>query len=166
MIDLPLELKELLRHAASVKVLGTVDGEGSPHAVVRDSIRLLDDGNIAFAEELDTSITSKNMVRAIWFDKIVSITVAKGEKHYQVKGRPFKCVITGPLFKEFLLSERENTEGAADIQAVWLITPIEVRNESPQVRREEEMKKDPFYNVHLDRLRVVSTADKKTFQPQ
>jgi predicted pyridoxine 5'-phosphate oxidase superfamily flavin-nucleotide-binding protein len=156
MIDLPFELKELLQNADSLKVLGTVDNDGSPHVVLRDSIRLLDDGNIAFAEELDSSIASKNMVRAIWFEKIVTITVVKGEKHYQIKGRPFKCLITGPLFKEFLISEREKTEGDADIQSVWLIKPIAVRNESRKVRKEEEMKKDPFYNVHLDKLRVVS----------
>jgi hypothetical protein len=92
------------------------------------------------------------MVKAIWFDKIVTITLGKGAKQYQIKGRPFKCLITGPLFKEFLLSEREKTEGDADIQAVWLITPIEVINESRKVRKEGEMEKDPLYNVHLDRL--------------
>jgi predicted pyridoxine 5'-phosphate oxidase superfamily flavin-nucleotide-binding protein len=161
MIDLPRELKELLHSAASVKVLGTVASDGSPHVVLRDSIRLLDDGNIAFAEELDSSITSKNMVRAIWFDKIVTITLGEGEKQYQIKGRPFKCLITGPLFKEFLLSEREKTDGDADIQAVWLITPIEVIHESRKARKEGEMKKDPFYNVHLDRLKVVSSTDNK-----
>jgi len=34
-----------------------------------------------------------------------------------------------------------------------------VRNESPKVRKEEEMEKDPFYNIHLDRLKVASTED-------
>jgi hypothetical protein len=72
-----------------------------------------------------------------------------------------KCLITGPLFKEFLLSEREKTKGDADIQAVWLITPIEVINESRKVRKEGEMNKDPLYNVYLDRLRIVSTTDNK-----
>jgi hypothetical protein len=161
MIDLPLELIELLKDADSVKVLGTVDDKGIPHVVLRDSIRLLDDGNMAYAEELDSSKTSKNMVRSIWFDKVVSITVVKGERCYQIKGRPFKCLITGPLFKEFLMSERKRTGNDADIQAVWVITPIEVRNESQKVRKEEEMKKDPFYNIHLDRLKVASTIGDK-----
>jgi hypothetical protein len=154
MVTLPKELGELLEDKDAVKVLGTVDGQGIPHVVFKDSFTLLEDGSLAYAEDLDSSQSSKNMVRSIWFDKTVSVTVGKGEEGYQMKAKPVKCLITGPLFKEFLLRERERLGPDADIQAVWVISPLELRNQSRKVRREEERAKDPFYNIHLDRLRA------------
>jgi hypothetical protein len=154
MIALPQELKEMFADTSAVKILGTVDDKGIPHVVIKDSTKLLDDGTIAYAEGLDSSITSKNLVRSIWFDKTVSITIVRGERCYQIKGKPYKCLITGPFFKEFLLQERAGIGADADIQAVWIITPTEARNESRKVRKQEELKKDPLYNIHLDKLKV------------
>jgi len=153
MVSLPEELKKLLERTDTVKILGTVDEKGNPHVVAKDSIRLLDDGTIAYAEDLDSSRSNKNMVRSIWFDKLVSINVTNGEVSYQIKGKPVKCLITGPLFKEFLIKERERLGGDSDIQSVWIVSPIEVRNESRLVRRKEEWSERPFFNIHLDRLK-------------
>ncbi len=154
MVSLPKELKELLGDKDAVKVLGTVDDKGIPHVVFKESITLLEDGNLAYVEDLDSSQSSKNMVRGIWFDKVVSVTVGKGEQGYQIKGKPARCLITGPVFKEFLLRERERMGPDADIQSVWIIEPLKVKNQGREVRRKEEEEKDPFYNVHLDRLRA------------
>ena len=152
------ELKKLVNDPDSIKVLGTVDEKGIPHVVPKDSFRLLDDNKIAYAEELDSSLSSKNMVRAIWFDKMVSISVTKDDTCYQIKGKPYKCLITGPVFKEFLLNERARLGSNADIQSVWIITPSEIRNESRNVRKKEERVKDPHYNVHLDLLKKERTS--------
>ena len=154
MITLPEELKTLLKDKNAIKVLGTVDGDGAPHVVFKDSIALLEDGNLAYAEELDSSQANKNMVRGIWFDKLVSITVGKGKKSYQVKARPVKCAIVGPVFREFLSRAKEQRGADADVQSVWIITPIDCRDQSREVRLEEERKKDPYYNIHLDRLKA------------
>jgi hypothetical protein len=154
MITLPQDLKTLLEDNNAIKVLGTVNGEGVPHVIFKDSITLLEDGNLAYAEELDSSQANKNMVRSIWFDKLVSITVGKGKKSFQVKAQPVKCAIVGPLFREFLARAKEQRGADADVQSVWIITPIDCRDQSREVRLEEERKKDPYYNIHLDRLKA------------
>ena len=151
MVLIPEELKKLLEMPGTVKVLGTVDDKGIPHVVLKDSMKLLDDGTFAYAEDLDSSESNKNMVRSIWFDKFVSINISKGEKSYQIIGKPKKCLITGPLFKEFLIRERAGND--SDIQSVWIITPLEVRNQSRIERRKEESSKKPYLNFYLDRLK-------------
>lgn len=153
MVSFPEELKKLLKKTDTVKVLGTVDEKGNPHVVIKDSMRLLDDGTIAYAEDFDSSRSNKNMVRSIWFDKLVSINVTDGEVSYQITGKSVKCLITGPLFKEFLIKERERFGGDSDIQSVWIVSPIEVRNQTRMVRRKEEWNERPFFNIHLDRLK-------------
>jgi hypothetical protein len=117
MITLPQDLKTLLEDNNAIKVLGTVNGEGVPHVIFKDSITLLEDGNLAYAEELDSSQANKNMVRSIWFDKLVSITVGKGKKSFQVKAQPVKCAIVGPLFREFLARAKEQRGADADVQS-------------------------------------------------
>ena len=151
MIELHEGVAALLRDPEAIKVLGTADENGVPHVVRKGSLTLLDDGNVAYGEALDSSQTNKNMVRSIWFDKTVSITVIKGDVSYQIKGRPYKCVITGPLFHEFLLRARRRKGPDADVQSVWIITPDEVRVQTSAVRREEEATRRPYFNRHLDR---------------
>ncbi len=153
MAELPEELKKLLKDSESVKILATVDEKGNPHAVLKDSMTMLDSGEIAYAEDLDSSFSNKNMVRSIWFDKHISINITKGDESYQVKGKPKKCLITGPLFKEFLLRERKKTGDKSDIQSVWIVSVEEVRNQSRNKRREEEWENRPYFNIHLDKLR-------------
>lgn len=153
MTELSKELVRLLKDADSVKMLGTVDKKGRPHIVVKDSMTLLENGEIAYAEDLDSSVSNKNMVRSIWFDNPVCVNISKGDESYQIKGKAKKCMITGPLFKEFLIRERGKTGNKADIQSVWIISADEVRNQSRNKRREEEWKERPYFNTHLDSLK-------------
>lgn len=152
MIELPQDLMRLLRDKRAAKILGTVDENGIPHVVFKDSLTFREDGTIAYAEELDSSQANKNMVRSIWFDKVVSIAVRKGKQSYQIKARPLKCSIAGPLFNEYLKRAEEQRGPEADIQSVWILSPFECRNQSREVRQKEEKEKDPYFNVHLDRL--------------
>ncbi|TAK35332.1 MAG: pyridoxamine 5'-phosphate oxidase family protein [Chloroflexota bacterium] len=151
MAELPEEIVALFKDPQSIKVLGTVGGNGAPHAVHKGSLTVLDDGYIAYSEGSDSSQTNKNMVRSIWFDKPVSVTVINARKAYQIKGKPYKCLINGPIFRQFLLRARERGGPAADIQSVWLIAPEEVRAETPGARRSEEAENRPYLNRHLDR---------------
>ncbi len=151
MSKLPDELVGLIKDPNSVKIVATTDGNGVPHVVIKASLTTLDGETIAFNEGLDTNLSNKNLVRSIWFNKTVAINVTKDALSYQIKGKPYKCLITGPIFKQFLLRTRERRGHEADIAAVWLITPEEVRNESPAIRRTEEEAKRPYFNRHLDR---------------
>ncbi len=155
MIRLDDGIVALFGDPQAVKVLGTVDEHGAPHVVSKGSLTVLDDGYIAYGESSDSSQTNRNMVRSIWFDKPVTVTVIKGGASYQIRGKPYKCVITGPLLKEFLLRARERRGPDADVQSVWIIIPDEVRVETPAVRREEEAKKRPYFNRHLERDALV-----------
>jgi hypothetical protein len=159
MSKLPDELVSLLKDSESVKVVTTIDDKGVPHVVVKGSLTTLDGENIAFHEGLDSSISNKNLVRSIWFNKIVAINVTKGPISYQIKGKPYKCLITGPVFKQFLLKARERKGSDADIAAVWIITPEEVKNESSAIRRKEEEEKRPYLNRHLDRESLINREE-------
>lgn len=156
MPSLPGRLIELLKDPASIKVLSTTGAEGAPHAVVKGSLTTLDDRTIALAEELDSSVSNKNLVRSIWFDRTVAVCVTNGALSYQIKGKPYRCLITGPVFKELLRRARERRGADADIAAVWIIKPLEVRDESPGVRRRDEEDRRPFLSRHLDRDSVGS----------
>ncbi|HEY3491220.1 MAG TPA: hypothetical protein VGK27_14020 [Candidatus Deferrimicrobiaceae bacterium] len=154
MAKLPEELVNLLRDIESIKVVATLDGEGAPHAVVKGSLTTLDGETIAFNEGLETNISNKNLVRSIWFDRKVAINVTKGPVSYQIKGKPYRYLITGSIFKQFLLKARERRGPTADIAGVWIVTPEEVRNESPGFRRKQAEEERGQFHSHLDLLRA------------
>ncbi len=147
------ELTELLRDPETVKVLTTLDENGDPHTVFKGSLTVLEDGHIGYAEVLESSQTNKNMVRSLWFDKKVTIVIGKGDGiSYQIKGKPSRCLVGGPIFKRFLDKVKEKGGAEADIQTVWLILPETIRNESPHIRIKEEEEKKPFLNKRLNRF--------------
>ncbi|NTW84273.1 MAG: pyridoxamine 5'-phosphate oxidase family protein [Chlorobiaceae bacterium] len=153
MSKLPEELIELINDPAAVKLVGTVDAEGTPHLVVKGTLTTLDGEHIVFAEGYEGTKSNKNLVRSIWFDGKVSINVTKGISSYQIKGRPYKYLITGSVFRTLLDRAREKRGPEADIAGVWVIVPEEVRNESPGVRAREVIGERGHFHQHLDLLR-------------
>ena len=150
-VQLPRELVELLADPESLKALATVDESGTPHVVVNNSLHLAEDGNILLLELHETSRTNHNLVRAIWFEQKVSIAVTgAGQKSYQIKGRPIRVHVTGPLYQKHYRELRRHL-GDVDLSGVWVIEPLEVINEHFLSRQREEEKKHPFFR-HLDRL--------------
>ena len=96
---LSAEVISLLKDRASLKVLATTDGQGNPHAVVKGSLTVLDDGLLAYREAIASSRANANMLRSVWFDKAVSVLVVGSNGHaYQIKGRTHRYVISGPIF--------------------------------------------------------------------
>jgi hypothetical protein len=145
------EQSALLADRESIKVLATVDTAGTPHAVVKQSIYLSSDGNIHYLELLESSRTNRNLVEAIWFNRTVSILVkGPGARSIQIKGRPIRVHITGPLFDKHYVSVREQL-GDVDLSGVWVIEPDEVTDENFWSRREIEESGRSFFR-HLDRL--------------
>ncbi len=148
---LTTEIIDLLGDGETTKVLATLDADGFPHAVVKQSLQPGDNGEIIYLELLESSRTNKNLVRSLWFGQKVAIALkGKDGRSWQVKGRPVKTHITGPLFQRHYANIRERF-GDADLAAVWVIEPEEVIEESFAVRRSEEEQKHPFF-THLDRL--------------
>jgi hypothetical protein len=146
------EAARAIRSKDSIKVLATIGREGVPHAVIKDSITLRDDGIIAFYELIETSQTQKNLVYSIWFNKPAAITVLTQDgKSYQVKGIPRKTVIAGQGFLDAYADVQKNIGSDIDLSAVWLIAPSEEREQTFLVRREIEESEHP-YEIHVDRI--------------
>lgn len=154
-VQLPDELLELLADAASLKVLATTGLDGAPHVVVRGSLQVLDGGDLAFAEEMDSSQASKDLVFAIWNDRPVALAVCRGPEVWEIRGRPWRCLVTGPVFKRFLLQVRAHDGPDADVSTVWVIRPEDVINQSPAVLRERDAEQRPYAGSHLDRASLV-----------
>ena len=145
------EIIALLGSEDSTKVLATVNEQGYPHAAAIPYIRVDDDGNLLYLELVESSLTQKNLVRGIWFDKKVSISVSDNNgQSWQIKGKPVKTLITGPVFLHHYRDVRQRL-GDVDLSAVWVIEPEEVINENILVRHAEEELAHPLFR-HLDRL--------------
>lgn len=150
-VQLEQEVIDLLKDQETVKLLATSDEKGVPHAVIKQSLHLGEDGNLVYLELLEASQTNKNLVRSIWFDRKVAVALkGKNGLSYQIKGKPVRAIISGPVFQKHYLSIRESL-GDVDLATVWIIEPEEVINETYSVRKAHEESTRPYFK-HLDRL--------------
>lgn len=150
-IRLEKDIIELVEKDKAVKVLATTDKDGVPHVVFKGSLNIDRDGNIIYLELLESSRTNSNLVNSIWFNKKVAVSVKSEDgRSVQIKGIPVKCHITGPVFEHYykIISRRIQD---ADLAAVWVIEPEEIREETYKIRKAEEEKNHPLL-LHLDRL--------------
>ena len=151
---LPQEAMNIIKNSEAIKILTTVDEDGNPHAAFREDLKILDDGNLAFGEPFEGSQTNVNLVRSLWFDKKVELTLRdRSGTTFQIIGKPYRYAHSGPLFKKFYLAEREKRGADSELAGVWIITPEKVRNETYEVRKKEEDEKHPFFR-HFDRASV------------
>ena len=148
---IPEQLAVILQSTGTVKLLITTDEQGVPHAVVKSSLQLDDANNLVYFEFLESSQTNKNMVRSIWFDRTVSVTVVgENSESYQIKGRPIKAIVSGQVFRKYYQQVQQgNSEN--DLAAVWLIEPQQIIEQSLPVRQRQETENRPYFK-HLDRL--------------
>lgn len=156
---LTAQIIALLEDPEAVKVVATTDEQGRPHAVRREGFTVLDDGSLAYAEGLESSQTNSNLLRALWYDRYVAVTVfGKEGAAFQIKGKPVRFDFTSPLYKRFYQAARESYGKDSDITGVWLIAPEEVRNEAFEVRKAEEERTHPYFR-HLDRESIKRPLD-------
>jgi len=145
------EVIALLGDAAATKVLATVGPDGVPHAVVKHSLHLGPDGNIHHLERIESSVTNGNLVHSLWFDLPVAISLSTADgRSVQIKGRPLKVHITGPLFLEHYQQLRR-AGGDAELAGVWVIRPERVTEQGLGARQAAEDARHPHFH-HLDRL--------------
>ncbi|MDR3165712.1 MAG: hypothetical protein LBU13_09045 [Synergistaceae bacterium] len=143
----------MLEDERTVKVLTTVDSSGTPHSVVKNSLRSDEEGNIVCLELIESSRTNSNMTGSLWFGRKVSILlVGRDGSSLQIKGRPYKCVVAGPVFEAHYRETRKQL-GNVDLGAVWIIAPDEIIDESFETRWREESDAHPL-RKHLDRIRA------------
>lgn len=145
------DVTELLNDDTATKVLATVDSKGAPHLAITRHLHAAEDGTIHYLELLESSKTNANLLRALWFDRPVTIGLA--DRHgarIEIRGRPVKAHIVGDLFQAHYRSLRE-TLGDVDLAAVWVIRPEAVEDQSFAVAKAREEADHPVF-IHLDRL--------------
>ena len=144
-------VRELLEDTATVGTIATLDESGAPHAVPSPFLHLDPDGRLVHLELLETSNTHRNLLRSIWFDRPVTVSLSgTGGSVTVVKGRIHKVHVSGPLFSSYYRKVREQL-GDADLAGVWLIDAQEIIDETYALRKAREEALHPFFR-HLDRL--------------
>lgn len=144
-------LRELFNDPATVGTVATLDESGAPYAVPSPFLHLDAAGRLVHLELLETSTTHRNLLRSIWFDRPVTVTLSgKDGRVAVVKGRVHKAHVSGPLFSDYYRKVREQL-GDADLAAGWLIEVQEVVDETYALRKAREEELHPFFR-HLDRL--------------
>jgi hypothetical protein len=150
-IELPRELVELFYAPGTVKVLSTVDETDTPSARVDPLLALDPDGNVLYLERFESSRTNRNLVRSIWFNRPVAVTLSSHDgRSYEIRGLAVRSHVSGPVFQDHYAALRRQL-GDVDLAAAWIIEPLEVSDESHAARQRHEEKKHPSF-VHLDRL--------------
>jgi len=143
-VELPEKVKKIFQNAKAIKAVSTIGEDGTPHTVFKSSMKLLDDGNIAFLEMIENSRTSKNILNLINIEyenmlPLISITILDAENYiaYEIKGKFNRFILEGPLWKAFL-KETWNNFPDVDPVGVWLFEPVQFTNQSLYARIEEE----------------------------
>lgn len=150
-VQLDVDVVNLFQDAATVKVLATVDQRGIPHVVVKQTLQVDGAGNLVYLELLESSQTNKNLLRSLWFNRPVAVTIKGGDNQsYQITGQPVKALVAGPVFQEHYVNIRKKL-GDVDLATVWLIQPEAVRNQTFSVRQAQEQQAHPNF-IHLDQL--------------
>lgn len=148
-----LDLAALLSSPSVTAIVSTLDETGAPHAVPSPFLRLDEKGFLVHLELLETSASHRNLVRSIWFERPVGVTLTTADGQVTViRGRAHKAHVSGPYFSE-QYRELRSRLGDVDLAAVWLIEPQLVRDETYQIRKAREEELHPFHR-HLDRLAV------------
>ncbi len=141
----------LLAEDGTIASLATIDEHGVPQSVPAPFLLLDEAGRLVHLELLETSSTHRNLLGSIWFDRPVSVTLRGGnEEVLVISGRVYKALVSGQIFSRFYRKVRSQL-GDADLAAVWLIEPLQIRDETYQIRKAQEETFHPFYS-HLDRL--------------
>jgi len=147
-------METLLEDIATTAGIATLDEYGAPHCVPSPFLRLDENGRLVHLELLETSTSHRNLLRSIWFERPISVTLTgKDGRVLVVTGRPHKAHVSGPLFSSYYCEVRSRLEDA-DLAAVWLIEPLQIRDETYLVRKLREEALHPFH-LHLDRLAVT-----------
>ncbi len=141
----------VLAESGTLAAIATLDESGAPFSVPSPFLKQDESGMLVHLELLETSSTHRNLLRSIWFDRPVSVTLSGREKEVLViSGRPHKALVSG-LYFTACYREVRSLMGDVDLAAVWLIEPLQIRDETYLIRKLQEEALHPFYQ-HLDRL--------------
>jgi hypothetical protein len=149
-IQLDEKVKAIIQAPDTKKVLATVDKKGEVHVVFKGSLTVDGDGNLVVLELLETSENNRNLTYSLWFDKKVAVNVLAADgTSYEIKGIPYKYIVSGPVFEEKYKEVRKRNP-KSDLAGVWIIPPQEIKEETYAVRLQQEIDTYPIVG-HMDR---------------
>lgn len=135
---------------------------GNPVAVVDDggedipfspAILLSPDGKaLALGLEQERTRAGRGLVRALWFNGTVTVFFRGNTGAVRLTARPWKCHITGGLFRQALDRYRSERPGG-DLSVVWELHPVkwEETEEQFPVPVSQEILSEA--EIHLELLR-------------
>ena len=144
------ELSRLLQDPSVNNALSTVGETGIPTIVLGAELFATDRGTLLYREPLESSITTLNLTRSLWFDRPVAFSVRAGDTRLHGRGVPVQAHITGDVFAAHYRDLRAR-DPLADLAAVWEIRIDSIEDTSPLLQRRHEDERRPFFR-HLDRL--------------
>ena len=151
MVKINDELKKILDEPDTLKVLAVNDREGIPHVVFKGTLHAEDD-YFVFYDLLQSSVTNKNLVNSIWFEKKLEINIlSKNRRSFHIVGTPVKSVTAGKYFESIYENIQERFGRDTDLNAIWYIEPEQIQEVSFDVRKAEQRDKFPIL-AHLDQI--------------
>lgn len=143
------KLIEDINAPSSLKSVTAVLKSGVPHTVYKGTLHVNRYGNIEFYDIFESSKINEAMVYSIWFDRYVTVNILTEDKRcYEIVGKPLHSITQGREFEEVYKNMKHNRGN--DLNSIWVIEPLEVREETFAVRKAEQERDFPFLK-HLDR---------------
>ena len=91
------------------------------------------------------------MTKSLWFNRAVTILMLTPDgKSWKITALPVQAIVNGKIFQRYY-EEAQKKYNGLDIATVWVLRPLEIREETLQKRAEEESQNRPYF-LHLDRL--------------
>lgn len=145
------ELKKYINQSGTLKSIATVSREGIPHVAYKGTLHT-EENQIVFYDLIQSSQTNKNLVNAIWYEQKVAVNILTEDKRsFLIVGNPIKSVTAGKAFEKIYVELQEKLGQETDLNAIWYIQPISIREETYLQRKQEEETKYPYIK-HLDRI--------------
>ncbi len=142
---------EIINRKDTLKSVATVSKDGIPHIAYKGSLHVNEDGQIVLYEILESSRNNRNLVYSLWYDKTAAVQILGPKKEsYEILAKPVRSITAGREFEQVYRSLREK-KGDIDLGAIWILEPVEIRNEELFVRQKEEEAAYPILK-HLDRV--------------
>lgn len=134
---------------SSLKSITAILNSGIPHTVYKGSLHVNSDGNIEFYDIFESSRINEALVNSIWFEKYITVNILTSDKRsFEIIGKPVQSITQGRYFEEVYKDLKHNRNN--DLNAIWIIKPENVREETFSVRQKEQEENYPFLK-HLDR---------------
>jgi hypothetical protein len=151
-VTLDPETRDLLADPATTGIIATVDEEGIPQVTVSRFLRA-DGDHLIHLELLESSPTTRDLLRSLWFDRKVAVLLkGEGGESRVIRGRAIRTHISGPVFRSCYETVR-GLLGDAGLAGVWVIEADEIIDDTYETRRVLEKERFPFH-LHLDQLAV------------